>query len=86
MCHHTCIVPHNELMSNDLRRKVSMRMKELRQSEGLSQRQLALLCGIHYNHIQKIELCSINFGIDTLEKIIEGFDMTVEEFFQADTQ
>lgn len=54
---------------NDERLRIGQRIKELRQEKGLSQRQLADMCGLQQSHIARIEAGRYSVGLDTLALI-----------------
>lgn len=68
-------------MEKELRKIVAERIVFLRKKKGFSQTEFALRAGVHRTHLIDIEKCDIDFGIDTLEKIIWGFNLKPSEFF-----
>lgn len=60
-----------------------MRIRQLREANGLSQTKLALMVGVERSYLVRIESGSRNASIDVLEKIASGFDMTLSEFFSG---
>lgn len=65
----------------DMRNKIGLRIKQLRKEDGLTQDRFALMTGINRSYLADIEKGNRNFGFDTLEKIVEGFGISFEEFF-----
>ncbi|MEG0016072.1 MAG: helix-turn-helix transcriptional regulator [Gordonibacter sp.] len=63
------------------RNKVGARIKELRLRNGLTQEKFALMIGLNRSYLADIEKGNRNFGFDTLERIVKGFDISLEEFF-----
>jgi transcriptional regulator with XRE-family HTH domain len=58
------------------------RLRQLRKERGLTQEQAAELCGIQYKLFQHYELgVKKNPGLLTLEKICNGFNISLTEFF-----
>jgi transcriptional regulator with XRE-family HTH domain len=60
---------------------VSERIRELRNSRGLSQEQLALKANLNTSFIGAIERGVKKPTVDTLEKIITALDISVQDFF-----
>lgn len=52
-------------------------IKSLRQEQGLSQRRLAALAGVHFNVIVRLELGHSCY-IETLDKILNALDYELE--------
>jgi transcriptional regulator with XRE-family HTH domain len=60
--------------------QVGMFIKNIRLNDGLTQAEMAIACGLSRNTIQKVEY-SGNMKLVTLFKIIDAFDLTLEQFF-----
>lgn len=60
------------------RERIGQRIKSLRESKGLSVRQLSELCGVTYQNINKIELGRYSVGIDILGKIIDALGAEIK--------
>ena len=66
----------------DIALRIRNRVRDLRKVQGITQEKLAELSGVDYKHIQLLEGASPPAArIDTLEKIAQGFSMTLAEFF-----
>ena len=65
------------------RRNVGMRIKEIRETQGLSQRKLALMIGMDHATISKIECGTYNPSLDKLSIIAAGLDVGLLELFQV---
>lgn len=63
-------------MMND-RERIGVRITELRNSRGLTTRQLAELCGVNYANISKIENGRYNVSIDILAKICNALECEI---------
>lgn len=63
---------------------VGMRITELRTAFGLSQYALWKRTGIAQGSLSQYEAGLKTPGVDTLEKICEGFGISLAEFFQED--
>lgn len=68
---------------SDFRNRVGTRIKELRAREGLTQERFALVAGVNRSYLADIEKGNRNFGLDTLERIVEGLGVPYSEFFEG---
>ncbi|MEI2805750.1 cupin domain-containing protein [Albidovulum sp.] len=64
---------------------IGRRLREMRQSAGLSQRQLAEASGVPHGQISMIETNRSNPSVASLRKILGGLNVTMSEFFEPDT-
>jgi len=64
--------------------KLGKRLRELRMNTGLSQEKFALKCGLDRTYIAGIEQGKRNISIESLEKIVIGLRITVQEFFKSE--
>lgn len=71
------------MKKSEIRNKVGLRIKELRKRHGITQERFALMTGINRSYLADIEKGHRNFGFDTLERIVNGFDITYADFFEA---
>lgn len=62
--------------------RLGERIRRLRKLKGMSQEQLAEIAGIHTNYVGQVERGEKNLTIDTLQKIVEGLGVTLEELFR----
>ncbi len=65
------------------RQAIGMRIRQLRKVNGLSQTKLALMVGVERSYLARVEAGSRNASIDVLEKIADGFGMSLSEFFSG---
>ena len=70
------------MAQSDIRNKIALRIKELRLIHGITQERFVLMTHLNRSYLADIEKGNRNFGIDTLDKIIRGFDMSYSEFFK----
>ena len=70
------------MAQSDIRNKIALRIKELRLIHGITQERFALMTHLNRSYLAVNEKGNRNFGIDTLDKIIRGFDMSYSEFFK----
>ncbi len=61
-----------------LRDDIGKRIAELRKEKRWSQDELAQKSGIGKSHIGRIELGRYSVGVDTLEKICDALEVTIE--------
>ena len=59
------------------------RIKELRSETGLSQEKFALKIGMDRSYFASVEAGKRNISLNNLEKIINGFGISFEEFFKG---
>jgi len=64
---------------------VGERLKKLRLSAGLSQRQLAQYAGVPHGQISMIETNRSSPSVASLRKILGGMGMSMAEFFEPET-
>ena len=62
--------------------KVGNRIRELRNETGLSQEKFALKIGMDRTYFASVELGKRNISIVNIEKIANGLDVTLSEFFK----
>jgi len=68
----------------DIRIKIGIRLKELRNEKGLSQEKFSFICELDRTYIASIEQGKRNVSIVNIEKIAKALDMTVHQFFKSD--
>tara|TARA_R100000935_G_C2757052_1_gene132059 strand:+ start:457 stop:669 length:213 start_codon:yes stop_codon:yes gene_type:complete len=64
-----------------LRDRVGLNVRNLRNSKGLSQEQLALAADVDRSYISEIELAKNSASIDVLERIADALDVDPKELF-----
>jgi len=68
----------------DIKKKVGLRVKQLRKDAGLSQEALANLAEIDRTYVPSIEKGERNISIEIAEKIAIAFKISLSEFFHFD--
>ena len=63
----------------DIRRRVGLNLRKIRESQGLSQENLAFECGIHRTYISGVERGIRNPTIVVLAKIAKALDVSPAE-------
>lgn len=61
---------------------VGLRLKEIRESKGLTVNKLANMSGISQSHLREIELGNKNPTVETLSYFCESLDITLSDFFK----
>ena len=69
----------------DIRKKVGLRIKELRQDLKLTQEALAYKAEIDKTYVNEVENGKRNVSVINLEKIITALETDVREFFDHDS-
>jgi transcriptional regulator with XRE-family HTH domain len=64
-----------------LRDRVGLNVRNLRNSKGLSQEQLALAAEVDRSYISEIELAKNSASIDVLERIADALNVDPKELF-----
>ncbi len=68
-------------MSQDARKTIANKIKELRLLTNLKREELSLALGFDNSYISKLERCKVNITIDRLEKISNYFNTPLRDFF-----
>jgi transcriptional regulator with XRE-family HTH domain len=68
------------LNTGDIKRKLGLRLKELRSAKGLRQEDLESL-GFSYRYYGKIERGLVNVTIETLARLCEIFEVGLSDLF-----
>lgn len=58
------------------------RLKSLRQDKGLTQKQLALKCGLHKNYIGMVERGERNPSLLNIEIIAKGLEISISDLMK----
>jgi transcriptional regulator with XRE-family HTH domain len=58
------------------------RVKEIRQSKGITQEELALKAQLHRTYISSIELGKRNVSLLNIEKLAKALDCNIPDFFE----
>lgn len=65
---------------SELNAQIGQLLKDLREERGWSLRELGLVVGMNKSYLGDIELGKRNPSINSLEKIVAGYDLTVKGF------
>lgn len=63
---------------------IGKKIREKREKSNISQRKLALMCGISRQHLKNIETGTVDIRISTLKKIAEALNEPVTVFFNGE--
>lgn len=66
---------------SELNVQIGQLLKDLRDERGWSLREFGLIVGMNKTYLGDIELAKRNPTINSLEKIVAGYGLTVREFF-----
>ena len=66
-----------------MRKKLGIRIKELRTEKGISQEKFADLVGIDRTYLSSVEKGERNISLDNICKIAKGFGISVEKLFKG---
>lgn len=66
----------------DIKKELGEKIKKLRKKHGLTQEQLAELVEISSRNISNIELGVSFVKAETMDKILDAFNITAEQFFE----
>ncbi len=71
-------------MVSDVREKFAKKLNSIRESRGLSQEELAFMCGIDRTYIGRIERLERNPSLVVLQKIADGLGISLIELLTFD--
>ena len=63
---------------------IALRLQQIRQMYGLSQRELAKRAGVTNSSVSMIEQGRVSPSVSSLEKLLKGIPMTLRDFFNID--
>lgn len=67
----------------DIRRRVGLNLKRLREERGKSQEELAFDCGLHRTYVSGVERGVRNPTVLVLHKLAKGLRADIVELFQT---
>jgi len=70
--------------SDTLRQMIGKKIRAYRKEGKLSLRDLAAMTDVGFSWLAKLEKGRINFGIDSLAKLLEALDVRPSELFEFD--
>lgn len=69
-------------MENSLQIKVGKRIREIRESKGISQQELAAKCNFEKSNMSRLEAGRVNPTLATLEKVVLALEVDIIELFK----
>lgn len=72
----------SEHPKSELVQTIGERIRRIRKELDLSQEQLAERSGLHTNYVGQVERGEKNVTLETLEKVVTGLDISLEELFR----
>lgn len=67
----------------DIKSKIGIRIKELRESKKISQKDLAYTADIDRSYIASVESGQRNISIVNIERIAQALNVSLKEFFKS---
>ena len=67
----------------DIKRRIGLRIRELRTERGISQEDFANLIGMSRSYFGEVETGKRNVAVVNLEKIAKGLGVTLDKFFDS---
>lgn len=64
------------------RQRFAANLKEQRLAKGLSQEDLADLCGLHRTYVGSVERGERNISIDNMERLAQALDVPLEKLIR----
>ena len=69
---------------SQLQQKIGNRIRELRESKGISQQNLAAVCNFEKANLSRIEAGRTNPTVSTLYKISQALEITISELVDVE--
>ena len=69
---------------NQLQQKIGQRIRELRESKGITQQDLAAACNFEKTNMSRIEAGRTNPTLSTLYKISQALEITISELVNVE--
>lgn len=69
---------------SQLQQKIGQRIRELRESKGISQQNLAAICNFEKANLSRIEAGRTNPTVSTLYKISQALGITISELVDVE--
>lgn len=73
----------DNIKKKEIFKQVGNRIRILRQNKGMSQEELAVVCGLHRSHMGQIERGESNTTLGTLWRIGLGLEVSVIELLKG---
>ena len=69
------------MLDNSLHIRIGKKIKEIRESKGISQQVLAAKCNFEKSNLSRLESGKVNSTISTLEKVSNALEIDIVELF-----
>ena len=69
-------------MQSDILSRYGRALRKIRTELGISQEELADLCGLHRTYISDVELGKRNLSLENIERISIALKMSLPKFFE----
>lgn len=69
-------------MQDDILIRYGQAVRKIRLARGISQEELADLCGLHRTYISDIELGKRNVSLENIDRIARSLGRSLSDFFQ----
>ena len=69
-------------MQSDILTRFGKAVRRIRTEQGISQEELADLCGLHRTYISDVELGKRNISLENIERISLSLNRTLPDFFK----
>lgn len=66
-----------------IKKKLGIRIRELRHKSGLSQEKFALMIDMDRTYLASVESGKRNISLENIKKIADGFDISISELFDG---
>ena len=65
-----------------IRRRLGVKIRELREKKGLSQEEFAEVCGLHRTYIGSVERGERNLTLASMETIAKALSISISQLFR----
>lgn len=69
-------------MESDILIRYGKAVRKIRTEKGISQEELADLCGLHRTYISDVELGKRNLSLENIERISDALKYSLPDFFK----
>jgi transcriptional regulator with XRE-family HTH domain len=71
---------------SNARRIFAQRLRQLRQTRGLSQEELADMAGLHRTYVGSVERSERNVSIDNMERLAKALEVDITELLRKEPE
>lgn len=71
------------MLDNSLHIRIGKKIKEIRESKGISQQVLAAKCNFEKSNMSRLEAGKVNSTISTLQKVSNALEVDIVELFTS---